>query len=163
MGYGALCVATFVAVAAGGGGWAVAAGFVLALAGVPWAFAFGGRWRLVDDAVAGVPFAWRGDRMGVWATAPVAGALAVLLLAAGLGLPTALALFACLLGAGAYTAVVFWVEARYERLILLELTVLEHRFSRIRRVSEPERERRVGVGAPDRDLEVQVRPGGEAG
>ena len=39
-----------------------------------------------------------------------------------------LALFA---GAGAYTAFVAWVEARYERLILLDLAVLETRFERI--------------------------------
>ena len=39
-----------------------------------------------------------------------------------------LALFA---GAGGYTAFVAWVEARYERLILLDLAVLETRFERI--------------------------------
>ncbi len=34
-------------------------------------------------------------------------------------------------GAAGYTALVWWVEQRYERLILLELAVLETRFERI--------------------------------
>jgi hypothetical protein len=38
---------------------------------------------------------------------------------------------ACLAGAAGYTALLAWVERRYERLILLELTVLETRFERI--------------------------------
>ena len=90
IGYGAIGSMTFAAVAAGGGGRALALGVVAALAGLPWVFAFGGRWRLLDDAVAGVPFVWRGDRTGVWATAPVAGALLALALSVALvaaGLP----------------------------------------------------------------------------
>ena len=67
---------TFAAVAAGGGGWAMAVGAALVLAELPWFLAFGARWRLLDDALRGVPFAWRGDRAGVWAIAPVSGALA---------------------------------------------------------------------------------------
>ncbi|MDA0179384.1 hypothetical protein OJ997_03675 [Solirubrobacter phytolaccae] len=101
------------------------------MGGLPWIFAFGGRWRLLDDALAGVPFWLRGDRTGVWATAPVAGALLALWLSALLGLPTALAVLASLVGASAYTALLAWNEQRYERLILLDLTVLETRFERI--------------------------------
>ena len=106
-------------------------GGAAALGGLPWFFAFGGRWRLLDDALAGVPFAWRGDRTGVWATAPVAGALGTLTLVVGAGAPAGLALCCCLLGAVAYTALIAWSEARYERAILLDLTVLELRFQRI--------------------------------
>jgi hypothetical protein len=131
IGYGALGGVTFAVVAGGGGGWALAAGVVAALGGLPWVFAFGGRWRLLDDAVAGVPFAWRGERVGVWATAPTAGALGALLVAVALGLPSALALLFCLAGAAAYTAAVAHVEARYERAIFLDLTALELRFERI--------------------------------
>ena len=36
---------------AGGGGWALATGVALALAELPWFFAFGARWRLLDDAL----------------------------------------------------------------------------------------------------------------
>ena len=78
IGYGALGSMTFAAVAAGGGGQALVIGVVLALAGLPWVFAYNGRWRLLDDAIAGVPFAWRGDRAGVWSTAPIGGALLAL-------------------------------------------------------------------------------------
>ena len=131
IGYGALGSMTFAAVAAGAGGRALAAGVVLALGGLPWVFAFSGRWRLLDDAVAGVPFAWRGDRAGVWATAPVAGALLALLVAATLGSPGWLAVLACALGAAVHTAAIAYAEARYERLILLDLTALEQRFERI--------------------------------
>src|SRR6478752_1558892 len=74
-GYGALSIVTFAAVGAGAGGWALATAVVMALGGLPWIFAFGGRWRLLDDALDGVPFWLRGDRTGVWTTAPVAGAL----------------------------------------------------------------------------------------
>ncbi len=122
MGYALVGSATFAAVAAGGGGWALAVGGVLALCGLPWLFAFGGRWRLLDDAIKGVPFIWRGDRTGIWATAPVAGALAALLLCAALGLPTGLALLACISGATAYTTLLAWIESRYERAIFLDLT-----------------------------------------
>ena len=103
-GFGAVVVCTLAAVTSGGGGWALAIGGALALAGLPWFFAFGARWRLLDDALDGVPFVWRGDRSGVWATAPVAGALATLVLVAALGFPRFLALLACLAGAAAYTA-----------------------------------------------------------
>ena len=164
IGYGALGGVTFAVVAGGGGGLALAAGVVAALGGLPWVFAFGGRWRLLDDAVAGVPFAWRGERMGVWATAPVAGALGALLVAAALGLPSGLALLACMAGAAGYTAAVAFVEARYERAILLDLTALELRFERIVDTrSQPEGGRGVGVRAADDDLEVQVRAGGRTG
>jgi len=160
IGYGALGGVTFAVVAGGGGGWALAAGVVAALGGLPWVFAFGGRWRLLDDAVAGVPFAWRGERPGVWITAPVAGALGALLVAAALGLPSALALLACLAVAGGYTAAVAFVEARYERAIFLDLTVLELRFERIIDArSQPEGGRGIGVRATDDDLEVQVGAG----
>src|SRR5215216_7842673 len=74
-GFVVVATCTLASVAAGSGGWALAWGGAAALGGLPWFFAFGARWRLLDDALAGVPFAWRGDRMGVWATAPVAGAL----------------------------------------------------------------------------------------
>lgn len=130
-GYGALACWTFAAVGAGAGGWAVATAVVLALGGLPWIFAFGGRWRLLDDALAGVPFWLRGDRVGAWATAPVAGALLALWACALIGLPTWLAVLALFAGAGGYTAFVAWIEARYERLILLDLAVLETRFERI--------------------------------
>ncbi len=130
-GYGALACLTFAAVGAGAGGWAVATSVVFALGGLPWIFAFGGRWRLLHDALAGVPFSLRGDRTGVWATAPVAGALLALWLCALLGFPTLLAVPASFAGAGAYTALLAWIERRYERLILLDLTVLETRFERI--------------------------------
>ncbi|MBE2314404.1 hypothetical protein DVA67_000335 [Solirubrobacter sp. CPCC 204708] len=131
LGYGALACLTFAAVGAGAGGWALATAVVLALGGLPWIFAFGGRWRLLDDALDGVPFWLRGDRVGAWATAPIGGAALALWLAALLGMPDALAVLATLAGAGAYVAFVAWVEARYERLILLDLTVLETRFERI--------------------------------
>jgi len=130
-GFVVVATCTLASVAAGGGGWALAWGGTAALGGLPWFFAFGARWRLLDDALAGVPFAWRGDRMGVWATAPVAGALGTLTLVAALGLPGALALLCCLLGAALYTALVAWSEVRYERAIFLDLTVLELRFQAI--------------------------------
>ena len=98
---------------------------------MPWFFAFGARWRLLDDALAGVPFAWRGDRMGVWATAPVSGALLTLVLCAALGFSSGLTLLCCLVGGALYTAVIAWSEARFERAIYLDLTVLELRFQRI--------------------------------
>jgi hypothetical protein len=130
-GFGADAVLTLAAVTAGGGAWALATGGALALAALPWYFAFGARWRLLDDALDGVPFVWRGDRSGVWATAPAAGALATLVLVAALGFPPLLALLSCLAGAAAYTALIATAEARYERAILLDLTVLELRFQRI--------------------------------
>jgi hypothetical protein len=131
VGYGALACLAFAAVGAGAGGWVLATSVVCALGGLPWIFAFGGRWRLLDDALAGVPFWLRGDRTGVWATAPVAGALMALWLCALLGFPAVLAVLGSFVGAGAYTAFVAWCERRYERLILLDLAVLETRFERI--------------------------------
>ena len=164
LGFGAVTACTFAAVAAGAGGWALATGGALALCELPWFFAFGARWRLLDDALAGTPFLWRGDRTGVWATAPVAGALATLVLAAALGFPGFLAFLCCLLGGAAYTALLAYAELRYERVIYLDLTVLELRFRRITdaRLSEAEGRGGVGVGAADGDLEVQVRAGREA-
>jgi hypothetical protein len=137
-GFVALCIFTLAAVTSGGGGWALATGGAIALAGLPWYFAFGARWRLLDDALDGVPFIWRGDRSGVWATAPVGGALATLVLVAALGFPPSLALLTCLAGAAAYTALIATAEARYERAILLDLTVLEFRFQRIANLKGPD-------------------------
>jgi hypothetical protein len=139
-GYGALGALVFFSVAAGASLDVLVVGAVLALAGAPWVFAFNGRARLLDDALRGVPFLWRGDRAGVWATAPVAGALLMLVVFAGL--PSLLVTFACLVGAVAYPALIAWSEQRYERLILLDLTVLETRFKRITRVA-PAREPRL--------------------
>jgi hypothetical protein len=101
-------------------------------------FAFGGRRRLLDDALAGASFLTRGDRPGVWASAPIAGALLTLVVVSGL--PFALALLCCLLGAAAYTAAIAYCEHRYERAIFLDLTVVETRFARItdNRPSDPE-------------------------
>ena len=165
-GFVVVATCTLASVAAGGGGWALAWGGAAALGGLPWFFAFGARWRLLADALDGVPFAWRGDRMGVWATAPVAGALVVLVLCVAFGLSSGLTLLSCVLGAVLYTASIAWCEARYERAILLDLTVLELRFERItdqRGLVQAEREARVGVRPADRDLEMQVRPRREAG
>jgi hypothetical protein len=156
--FGADAVLSFAAVTAGGGGWALATGGAFALAALPWYFAFGARWRLLDDALDGVPFVWRGDRSGVWATAPAAGALATLTLVAALGLPPFLAFLCCLAGAALYTALIATAEARYERAILLDLTVLELRFKRITNLkgSDPFRLGRVesdaahAVPEPDR-------------
>jgi hypothetical protein len=131
IGFVAIGTATFVAVSAGAGGWAMAIGAALVLTELPWFLAFGARWRLLDDALRGVPFAWRGDRAGVWAIAPVSGALVTLVLAAALGLPSWLAFLCCLLGAAGHTAALWWAETSYERTILLDLTVLELRFRRI--------------------------------
>ena len=130
-GFVIVATCTLVSVTAGGGGWALAWGGAAALGGLPWFFAFGARWRLLDDALDGVPFAWRGDRMGVWATAPVSGALLTLVLCAALGFSSGLTLLCCLLGAALYTAAIAWSEARFERAIYLDLTVLELRFERI--------------------------------
>jgi hypothetical protein len=135
-GYGALGTVAFFALAAGASLAVLIVGAVLALAGLPWVFAFNGRARLFDDALRGVPFLWRGDRAGVWATAPIAGALLPLPLVSGW--PSALATLACLLGTLGYPALIARVEHRYERAILLDLTVLETRFKRITRLAPPE-------------------------
>ena len=145
LGYGLLGFGTFFAVLAGGGAWAIAAGGVLALAGVPWLLAFSGRARLLDDALAQVPFAWRGDRTGVWATAPAAGAIATLFVLAALGgVSTGWGLVLCFVGAGLNTWLLASTERRYERLVCLDLVVLELRFERITRVSA------ARAPAPDR-------------
>jgi hypothetical protein len=130
-GFVTVAACSFAAVAAGGGAWALAWGGAVALGGLPWYFAFGARWRLLDDALDGVPFVWRGDRPGVWSTAPMAGALGTLVLVAALGFPTGLALACCVLGGAGYTALLAWCETHYERAIYLDLTVLELRFQRI--------------------------------
>src|SRR4051812_812286 len=161
-GYGALAFVTFCAVVVGGGRWALALGFVLALAGTPWVFAFGGRWRLLDDALDGVPFVWRGERTGVWATAPLAGALLMLVVAAALSLPGVLALLVCLLGAAAYTALLAWSEARYERLLLLELAVLELRFERITDTPPVAEPRLIPASQAARGGATPPRPTGNA-
>src|SRR4051794_17369441 len=116
--YGVLGFGTFLAVVGGGGSRAVLTGLVLGIAGIPWVFAFGGRWRLLDDALAGASFATRGDRVGVWATAPIAGALLTLLLVSSL--PFGFALLCCLLGGAGYTAAIAYCEQRYERAIFLD-------------------------------------------
>ena len=170
--YGALGTVVAFALLAGASSWLLVVAVLAALAGLPWLFAFSGRWRLYEDALAGVPFWWRGERAGIWATAPFAGALVTLLLVAQLGPPLVFGFVAWVLGGAGYTALVAWVEARYERLILLDLTVLETRFEqvavtraqpRLVAASVLQAQRRVDVRAADRDLEMQVRPGGEAG
>jgi hypothetical protein len=143
IGFVAIGTATFVAVSAGAGGWAMAVGAALVLAELPWFLAFGARWRLLDDALRGVPFAWRGDRAGVWAIAPVSGALVTLVLTAALGFPSWLAFLACLAGGALHVGALWWAESRYERAILLDLTVLELRFRRIT-------DARVAAGEPPR-------------
>jgi hypothetical protein len=129
---GLVGVGTAVSLAGGGGVWALAAGGALALAALPWLLAFSGRASLLDDAIAGVPFCWRGQRAGVWATAPPAGALLALFAVAALGVGgTALGLLACTAGAAGYTALIARAERAYERAVYLDLTVLELRFQRI--------------------------------
>jgi hypothetical protein len=165
-GFVVVATCTLASVAAGGGGWALAWGGAAALGGLPWFFAFGARWRLLDDALDGVPFAWRGDRMGVWATAPVVGAVGTLVLSVALGFSSGLTLLCCVLGGAVYTACIAWSEARYERAIYLDLTVLELRFQRItdnRGLVQAKGEAGVRVRSADGDLEVQVRPRREAG
>jgi hypothetical protein len=172
MGYGVLGTVVCFALLAGASSRVLVFGALIGLAGLPWVFAFNGRWRLFDDAVLGVPFAWRGERAGIWATAPFAGAIVTLLAAAQFGLPMFFGFVAWMLGGVAYAGLIAWVEARYERAIMLDLTVLETRFDRITvtrtrprlvAASVLQAERRVDVGAADRDLEVQVGSGGEAG
>jgi hypothetical protein len=106
-------------------------GATLTFALLPWLLAFNGRPYLLDDALAGKPFAGRGERAGVWATAPAAGALLTLLLVAALGAGAFLGLLLCLAGAAGYTALIVSSERAYERAIYLDLTVLELRFEAI--------------------------------
>jgi hypothetical protein len=126
-----LTFALFVAVLAGAGATAIFAAAGLLLAALPWAFVSAGRPYLLDDALARIPFAWRGERAGVWATAPVAGFLLALVLIQVLGLPGALAILACPLAAVGYTWLLVAVERRHERALMLDLTVLEPRFEGI--------------------------------
>jgi hypothetical protein len=130
-GAGAAILLTFLAVLAGAGARAVWVGGTLTFALFPWLLAFNGRPFLLDDALAGKPFAARGERAGVWATAPAAGALLALLLVAALGAGAFLGLLLCLAGAGAYTGAIVRAERAYERAIYLDLAVLEQRFERI--------------------------------
>ena len=130
-GGGAVMLLTFVAVLAGAGAKAVWVGVTLAFALLPWLLAFNGRPYLLDDALAGKPFAGRGERAGVWATAPAAGALLALLFVAALGVATLLGVLVCLAGAAGYTALIIRAERAYERAIYLDLTVLELRFQAI--------------------------------
>ncbi len=130
IGYVGLGFLTFLNVAIGGGSRAVLTGMVLALAGLPWWFAFGGRRRLLADALRGRGFAARGDRAGIWATAPVSGALLI----AAVRLRAAVRRRAGAVRAAAARCTrraIAWSEQRYERAILLDLTVLEQRFKRI--------------------------------
>jgi hypothetical protein len=130
-GGGAVMLLTFVAVLTGAGARAVWVGGTLVFALFPWLLAFNGRPYLLDDALAGKPFAGRGERAGVWATAPAAGALLALLAIGSLGVGTLLGLLLCLAGAAAYTALIVRSERAYERAIYLDLTVLELRFQAI--------------------------------
>ncbi len=130
-GGGAVVLLTFVAVLAGAGAKAVWVGGTLAFALFPWLLAFNGRPYLLDDALAGKPFAGRGERAGVWATAPAAGALLALLFVAALGVGAFPGLLLSLAGAAGYTALIVRSERAYERAIYLDLTVLELRFQAI--------------------------------
>jgi hypothetical protein len=130
-GYGALGTLVAFAVAGGASSTVLVVGILIALAGLPWVFAFNGRWRLFDDALARVPFWWRGERAGIWATAPFAGALVTLLVVAQLGPPMVFGFLAWMLGGAGYVALFVWLERRYEKAIMLDLTVLEARFDQI--------------------------------
>ena len=132
-----LVFALFVAVLAGLPGRAVVATGGLLLAALPWVFVSAGRPYLLDDALAGIPFAWRGERAGVWATAPVAGFLLALAVLQAADLPGALAILVCPGAAAVYAGLLVWVERRHERAVMLELTVLEQRFERITDAREP--------------------------
>ena len=120
----------FIAVVAGIGAWVLWGAGALVLAALPWMFVTAGRPYLAEDAAAGVPFAWRGERAGVWATAPIAGFLLALAFARVLGLG-ALAILLCPAVAAAYTWLLVWVERRHESAAMVELNVLEQRFGRI--------------------------------
>ena len=96
-GFVIVATCTLASVAAGGGGWALAWGGAAALGGLPWFFAFGARWRLLDDALAasrspGAATAWacgrpprsraRSRTLSLFAALGCAGALALLVLPA---------------------------------------------------------------------------------
>jgi hypothetical protein len=142
-GGGALMALTFVAVLAGAGARAVWVGATLTFALFPWLLAFTGRPYLLDDALAGRSFAARGERPGVWATAPAAGALLALLLVAALGVGAFLGVLLCLAGAAGYTRLLIRSERAYERSIFLDLTVLELRFEAITDARPGRRRRRA--------------------
>jgi hypothetical protein len=140
----AMMLLTLVAVLAGAGAKAVWVGATVVFALFPWFLAFTGRPNLLDDALAGRSFAGRGERAGVWATAPAAGALLALLLVAALGIGTVLGLLACLAGAAGYTYILARAERAYERAIYLDLTVLELRFEAITDARPRRRRARAG-------------------
>jgi hypothetical protein len=126
-----LSFGVLLALIAGVGAWAVWTAGALVLGALPWVFVSFGRPYLPDDAMAGIAFAWRGERAGAWATAPPAGFLLAVTLADTLGLGTAVAVLAGCAGAVGHPWLVAWVERRHERATMLELTVLEQRFERI--------------------------------
>ena len=110
------------------------------LAALPWLFVSFGRPYLLDDAAAEVPFAWRGERAGVWATAPPAGGLLALAVLRGLHLGLGVVFVGAIAGAVGYTWLLVLAERRHERAISLELALVERRFERIedRRESGPD-------------------------
>jgi hypothetical protein len=112
----------------------------LVLAALPWLFVSFGRPYLIEDAARDIPFAWRGERAGVWATAPPAGGLLALAVLQALHLGLAVAFLGGLVGAVAYTWLLVRTERHHERAIALELALVERRFGRIedRREAEPD-------------------------
>lgn len=101
---------------------AIWVGALLAFAGIPWLLAFRGRARLPQEARAGVPFHMRGERPGIWALAPLAGALLALAAGGFLGIDSALLrIVVCAAGAAAYTWLMVLVERAYEAAINLDL------------------------------------------
>jgi len=125
-----LAYVLFLALVVGVGAWAVWGTGALVLAAAPWVFVSYGRPYLADDAEAGIPFAWRGERAGVWATAPAGGFLLALTLVK-IGDLGALGVVLCPLAAAGYTALLVWAERRHEHAVLLDLSVLEQRFEQI--------------------------------
>jgi len=99
-------------------------GAIVAIAGIPWLLAFRGRARLLPEARAGVPFHLRGERPGIWAIAPLAGALLALAAGGVLGLDSVgVRILVCMAGAAAYTWLLARVERAYEAAICLDLVV----------------------------------------
>jgi hypothetical protein len=120
-----------------GSGRAIWLGAVVAFAGIPWLLAFRGRVRLLAEMRAGVPFGLRGDRPGIWAIAPLAGALLALAAGGLLGLDSVrLRILVCMAGAAAYTWLLARVERAYEKALRLELA---------RRPAPPEPELEITV------------------
>jgi hypothetical protein len=134
----ALAYGLFLALVAGAGAWAVWGTGALVLAALPWVFVSYGRPYLLDDAHAGIAFAWRGERAGVWATAPAGGFLLAITFVDVLGLPGLLGFVACPAAAAAYTALLVWVERRHEHALMIDLTVVEQRFEQITDTRPPE-------------------------